>query len=121
MSFLSRITNLFTRGGRDDNLMQQGMAHASAHRPEEAIAVYDSLVQSKSTSAMVRCRALFNRALAHSALKNDKQAIADLEQVIAMAGVPENVLTAARNQLIRVRNRGDRVRTKEESRKGQTR
>ena len=120
MSFLSRITNLFTRGGRDDNLLQQGMAHASAHRPEEAIAIYDSLVNAKSTSLTVRSRALFNRALAHSALKNDKQAIADLEQVTTMVGVPENVLTAARNQLIRVRNRGERVRTKEETaRKGQ--
>lgn len=120
MSFLSRLTNLFTRGGRDDNLLQQGMAHASAHRPEDAIAVYDSLVKSKSTSVMVRSRALFNRALAHSALKNDKQAIADLEQVTTMAGVPENVLTAARTQLIRVRSRGDRVRSREETaRKGQ--
>jgi hypothetical protein len=119
MSFFSRLTNLFTRGGRDDNLLQQGMAHATAHRPEKAIAIYDSLVNSRSTSLTVRSRALFNRALAHSAMKNDQKAIADLEQVVNMPGVSENVQTAARNQLIRVRNRGDRVRNREETaRKG---
>jgi hypothetical protein len=120
MSFFSRLTSLFTRSGRDDNLMQQAMAHASAHRPEQAIAIYDALVGSKSTSPTVRARALFNRALAHSALKSDAKAIADLEEVTTMSGAPENVVTAARTQLIRVRNRGDRVRNREETaRKGQ--
>jgi len=115
MSFFSQLANLITRAGRDDNLLRQGMEHASANRPEKAIAIYDSLVQSKSASPTVRSRALFNRALAHSAMKNDEKAIADLEQVVNMPGVPENVLTTARSQLIRVRNRGERSRNREES------
>jgi hypothetical protein len=122
MSFFSRLTNLFSRSGRDDNLLQQGMAHATAHQPERAIVIYDSLVNSKSSGAIIRSRALFNRALAHSAMKNDQKAIADLEQVVGMPGAPENVLTAARTQLIRVRNRGERVRNREETaRKGRER
>jgi len=113
MSFFGQLANLFSRAGREDNLMQQGMAHATANEPEKAINIYDSLARSKS--ATVRSRALFNRALAHSAMKDDAKAIADLEQVIAMPGAPENVLTAARTQLIRVQNRGERVRNRNPS------
>jgi hypothetical protein len=46
-------------------------------------------------------------------MKQDAKAIADLEQVVAMPGAPENVLTAARTQLIRVRNRGERARNRD--------
>ena len=110
MSILSRLTNLFTRTGRDDNRLQQAMEHAHAKRPTEAIAIYDSLIDAKGTSPTVRARALFNRALAHSSLKDDDKAIADLESVVTMPGTPENVLSAARNQLVRVRNRMQRGR-----------
>jgi hypothetical protein len=87
---------------------------ASAKEPAKAIGIYDSLLNSKGTSATVRARALFNRALAHSALKEDAKAIADLEEVSSITGAPENVVTAARNQLIRVRNRVERHRSRSE-------
>jgi hypothetical protein len=110
MGFLGQLTNLFSRSGRDDIRLQQGMEHADAKRPAQAIAIYDSLVNSQGTSPTVRARALFNRALAHSSMKNDAKAIADLEEIVVMPGAPENVLAAARNQLVRVRNRAQRVR-----------
>jgi hypothetical protein len=110
MSFLSRLTNLVTRSGRDDNRLQQAMEHAESRQPAEAIAIYDSLIDAKGTSPTVRARALFNRALAHSSRKDDDKAVADLESVIVMPGTPENVLAAARNQLVRVRNRVLRAR-----------
>jgi hypothetical protein len=109
MGFLGQLTNLFSRSGRDDNRLREGMNHAHAKRPAEAIAVYDSLLNAKGTSSTVRARALFNRALAHSSMKDDQKAIDDLEEVLSMQGVPENVLAAAKNQLIRVRNRVQRV------------
>jgi hypothetical protein len=108
MGFLSRITNLLSRSGRHDNRLKQGMDHAHAKRPAEAIEVYDSLLSAGGVSSTVRARVLFNRALAHSMLKADEKAIADLEEVVALPGAPDNVLTAARNQLIRVRNRVQR-------------
>jgi len=108
MAFLDRLTNLFSRGGRDENRLRQGMEHAHEKRPAEAIEIYDSLLSSKGCSASVRARALFNRALAYSSLKDDAKAIADLEEVVALPGAPENVLSAARNQLVRVRNRVQR-------------
>jgi hypothetical protein len=113
MSILGRLSNFFSRGGRDDNRMQQAMDHAHAKRPGEAIAIYDSLISSKGTSPTVRARALFNRALAHSSMKDDEKALADLESVISMSGTPENVLNAARNQIVRVRNRVQRGRDRE--------
>jgi hypothetical protein len=114
MGLLTKLGNLFSRSGRDDNRLQQAMEHAKAKRPAQAIAIYDSLVSSKGTSPTVRARALFNRALAHSSLKADQKAIADLEEVVSMSGTPENVLTAARNQLVRVRNRVQRVHERAE-------
>jgi hypothetical protein len=112
MSILSRLSNFFTRTGRDDNRMHEAMQLAHLDRPAEAIPIYDALLNSKGTSSTVRARALFNRALAHSSLKDDAKAIADLESVVSMPGTPENVLAAARNQLVRVRNRVQRVRTR---------
>jgi hypothetical protein len=114
MGFLGQLTNLFSRSGRDDNRMRQAMEHAHAKRPTEAIAIYDSLLSSKGTSATVRARALFNRALAYSSLKEDAKAIVDLEKAATMPGAPENVVTAARNQLVRVRNRVQRVHDRAE-------
>jgi len=114
MSFFGRLASLFSRTGRNDSLLRQGMDHASANRPTKAIEIYDSLIDSKSANVTVRSRALFNRALAYSSLKDDVKATADLEEVVAMPGVPDNVITAARTQLIRVRNREERHRGRED-------
>jgi hypothetical protein len=108
MGFFGQLLNLFSRAGRDDNRLKQGMDHAHANRPEKALDIYNEILNSKGIGPVVRARTLFNRALAHSALKNDVKAIADLEEVLATQAVPENVLTAARNQLIRVRSRIER-------------
>ena len=105
MGILKKLANWFSRHGRDDNRLQVAMDHAHSKRPAEAIAVYDELVSAKGASSSLRARALFNRALAHSAMKNDAKALADLEAVLALPGVTENVLSAAREQIVRVRNR----------------
>jgi len=109
MGFLGQLANLFSRSGRDDNRLKQAMDHAHANRPEKAIAIYDSLLDGGTAGPTLQARALFNRALAYSSIKDDQKAIADLEKVVAMAAAPENVLAAARNQLVRVRNRVQRT------------
>ena len=108
MSFLSRLTGLFSRSGRDDGSLLEAMEHAKAKRPEKAMAIYDSLIASPQTRSEVKARALFNRALAHSSLDNDDKALADLERVLAMPNLPENIQNAAKAQLLRVRKRGER-------------
>jgi tetratricopeptide (TPR) repeat protein len=105
MGLLDRLANLFSRGGRDDNLLQQGLAHAKAKRPTEAIAIYSRLIDSSGTSSKARASALFNRALAYSSLDDDAKALVDLERVLALPDVPDNVQTAARSQLARVKRR----------------
>jgi hypothetical protein len=108
MSFFSRLVGLFTRSGRDDALLLQALEHAKGGRPEMALAIYNSLIDSPQSRQEVRARALFNRALAHSSLNDDDKAAADLEQVLAMPNLAENVQNAAKSQLVRVRKRAAR-------------
>jgi hypothetical protein len=91
------------------------MEEAHSKRPAEAIALYDALVNAKQTSPAVRAQALLNRALAYSSLKDDAKAIADLEVVVTLPGVSENIVRAARDQLVRVRQRVERGRTRTEA------
>lgn len=105
MEILNRLTNWFSRSGRDENLLNKAIELAKNKQPAEALAIYNDLLASPGTSTLTKARALFNRALAHSSLKDDARALADLKQLTAMPGVPENILTAARNQLVRLANR----------------
>jgi tetratricopeptide (TPR) repeat protein len=105
MGLLQRFANLFTKGGRDDQLLLEGLAHAKANRPEQALEIYNRLINSRDTSATTRARSLYNRALVYSALDKDNEAVADLEKVLAMPEAPENVQTAVRTRLARVRRR----------------
>jgi tetratricopeptide (TPR) repeat protein len=108
MGILSRLAHVFNKTGRDDALLLKGIEHAKAGRPQEAVQVYDTLIKASSSSDTVRARALFNRALAYSSLKNDSQAIADLNEVLSLPNIPENVRSSARDQLNRVRKRSDK-------------
>jgi hypothetical protein len=105
MNFLSRLQNWFSRSGRDENQMAEAMELAKDKQPQEAIKIYNELLRSTTATAETKARALFNRALAHSSMKDDAKAVADLKQLTAMQGIPENVRTAARNQLVRLQNR----------------
>ncbi|HZN35053.1 MAG TPA: tetratricopeptide repeat protein [Pirellulaceae bacterium] len=108
MNLISRLTGMFSRGGRDEERLRQAMEHAKANRPERAMQIYNSLVASTTTDREVRAKALFNRALAHSSLKEDQRALEDLSRVLALPNVPDSVTTAARSQLARVRKRSER-------------
>jgi tetratricopeptide (TPR) repeat protein len=105
MKLLSRITGLFSRAGRDEQQLSHAMDLAKAKQPEQAIEIYDKLLASVGTNTTTRARALFNRALAYSAMDKDERAIADLNAVLELTNLPENVQSAARTQLARVRRR----------------
>jgi tetratricopeptide (TPR) repeat protein len=105
MGILARLAGLFSKQGRDENLLQKGLAHAKSKRPQEAIAIYNRLIDAHDTSAATRASALFNRALAHSSLDDDDQALVDLERLLGLPDLPDNVQSAARSQLARVRRR----------------
>jgi hypothetical protein len=105
MGFLNQLGSMFTRAGREETLLDQAMEHAKAKRPEKALEIYESLLKSHSLGSSLRARVLYNRALVHSALKNDEQALADIEEVLKLPEVPDNVQTAARERLVRLRKR----------------
>ena len=105
MGIFTRLTGFLTKSGRDNDLLLQALEHAKAKRPEQAIAIYSKLVDAKSTSDTARARALFNRALAYSAMKEDEKALLDLERVLGLPNVPDNVMSAARDRLTRVKRR----------------
>lgn len=105
MELLNRLTNWFSRQGRDDNQLNTALELARAGDPAKAIEIYSELLKADSTSATTKARALFNRALAYSSLNDDPLAIADLKRLTSLADVPENVRTAARTQLVRLNNR----------------
>lgn len=105
MGFLGQLGSMFTRGGREEAQLDQAMEHAKAKRPEKALEIYNELLQSRTTSGSLKARALYNRALVHSALKNDEQALADIEEVLKLSDVPDNVQTAAKERLVRLRKR----------------
>ena len=108
MCFLSRLAGFFARGGRSNAMLLQGIEHAKAGRPEKALSIYNSLLESSSTGSVTRARAYFNRALAYSALNDDAKAVTDLQAVLAIVGLPENVQSAATAQLARVKRRSER-------------
>jgi lipoprotein NlpI len=106
MNVFARLARLFSRSGREEDILMQAINHAKAKRPEQAIAMHNSLLKREITREL-RARVLFNRALAHSSMKCDDLAQTDLEEVLAMPGVAENVQSAARAQLARVKKRGE--------------
>lgn len=109
MGLLSSLAGLLSRGGRDDNQLLEALEHAKAKRPDKALAIYNGLLAAPVTRPEVKARALFNRALAYSSLDQDDKALADLEKLLATPNIPENVQTAAKSQLLRVRKRAEKA------------
>lgn len=105
MNFLNRLLSVFSQSGRNDTMLQHALSLAKSNRPAEAVAIYSNLIRDSATSEVVKARALFNRALAYSSLNDDERAAADLQMLVTSNTTPENVRTAARNQLARIKNR----------------
>ena len=105
MGFFSRLAGLFSRGAHEDGQLLQGMHYAKTKQPEKAIQIYDSLLTTSSLTPTVRARTLFNRALAYSSMSDDERALADLQKALALPGLPENVQSAARAQVARIKKR----------------
>ena len=72
---------------------------------EGAIADYTAAIESPQIPNDVKAMAIYNRALAYSAIHEDDKAAEDLAALLEMPGLPENVKTAAQQRRERVRRR----------------
>ena len=107
MSFFSKIAGLFSRSSRGESLLLEGVEHSKAKRPEKAIEIFDSLLTTTTLSPAVRASALYNRALAYSAMDEGDKALVDLQKVITLPGCPDNVMTAAKTRMARLKKRAE--------------
>jgi hypothetical protein len=72
-----------------------------------AIVDYGAAIESPQIPHDVKAMAIYNRALAYSAIDEDASAAEDLAALLEMPGLPENIATAAQQRRERVRRRSE--------------
>lgn len=103
MGMFSGILSLF--GSRSpETRLKQGLDLAKSGKPEQAIKIYDELLESAKDDDL-RARILLNRALAYHAMSDESQAEQDFKLVIACHQASEGVRTTAREKLARVQKK----------------
>ncbi len=105
MSLLNLVKGLFSSRERGLYRYRSGMARAKRKDYPGAILDYTAAIQSLDPSSDVMAMALYNRALAYSAIDQHDKAAVDLTQVLATPGLPENVKLAAEQRRERLRRR----------------
>ena len=83
------------------------MAKAKNRDYDGAVADYSAAIGAPTIPADVKAMALYNRALAYSAMHEDAQSAADLAAVLQMPEAPENIRIAAQQRQERVRRRNE--------------
>lgn len=81
------------------------MAKATRHDYQNAITDYSAAIESTHIPPDVKAMAVYNRALAYSAIHEDAKAAADLADVLKMPGLPENIRIHAYQRSQRLRQR----------------
>jgi hypothetical protein len=81
------------------------MAKARNHDYLGAISDYTQAIKSAGIPPDIKGMALYNRALAFAALNEDQKAADDLAAMLKIPGLPENVVTQARQRRERIRRR----------------
>jgi hypothetical protein len=81
------------------------MAKARKQDYQSAIADYTAAIDSPNVPIDVKGMATYNRALAYAALQQDDKAAEDLAAMLKMPGLPEKVITEARQRRERLRRR----------------
>jgi hypothetical protein len=105
MNVLNWLTGHFSNRGKALSLYRRGMARARKHDHQGAIADYTMSIGMPDTPADVKAMVLYNRALVHMAIGNDRHGANDLDAVVAMDEAPVNVKTMARQKLVKLESR----------------
>ena len=105
MSILDWLKSKFSRRAKALARYRSGMAKAKKGDFAEAISDYSATLSAPGIPDDVLGMALYNRALAYSAIHEDEKAAEDLSKVLNMSGLPENIKVAASQRRERIRRR----------------
>lgn len=105
MSFIRWVQSWLSHRGRALSEYRSGIKKAGKHDYQGAIADYTTVIEGEDTPADLKTMAIYNRALAFSAIHEDDKAAHDLDTVLKMPGVSERVKTAVMRRRERIRQR----------------
>jgi len=105
MSFTRWVKSWFSKRGKTLAMYRSGMAKASQRDYDGAIAAYSAAINDPHIPSDVKGMAVYNRALAYSAIHEDAKAAEDLAALLELPGLPENIKTAAQQRRERIRRR----------------
>lgn len=105
MGLTGWLAGLVSRRSRALAMYRSGMAKARKRDYQGAIADYTTTINSPNVPIDVKGMATYNRALAYAAIEEDEKAADDLAAMLRMPGLPENVVTEARQRRERIRRR----------------
>src|SRR3954470_6546805 len=92
------LSSLVSRGGKAMFLYRGGMEKARRRDYLGAIADYSAAIESPQIPMDVKGMATYNRALAYAAVNEDQKAADDLAAMLKMPGLPEKIITEARQR-----------------------
>lgn len=105
MGFLGWLTGKFSRRGQSLSGYKAGMLKAKKGDFAGAITDYSATIDAAGIPNDILAMALYNRALAYSAVREDQKAADDLSKVLSMPGLPDNIKVAASQRRERIRRR----------------
>lgn len=108
MSFIAWMKSWFSHRGKALSLYRSGMAKANKRDYDGAIADYSDSIRAPNIPKDVKAMALYNRALAYSAIHEDEKSAEDLTAVLEMSGLPKNIKMEAQERRERIRRRNER-------------
>jgi tetratricopeptide (TPR) repeat protein len=108
MSLVGWFYSWLSHRGRALAEYRSGMKKADKHDYRGAITDYTAVIEGKDTPEDLKTMAIYNRALAYSAIHEDEMAANDLDQVLSMPKVSERVKTAVLRRRERIRQRAEK-------------
>jgi hypothetical protein len=108
MNVMRWLRDLITHRGKALSRYRAGMAKAKQGDFDGAIADYSAAIRAPDIPTDVKAMAIYNRALAYSAIHEDAKAAEDLAALLEMRGLSEAMRTAAHQRRVRIQMRDDR-------------
>jgi tetratricopeptide (TPR) repeat protein len=105
MTIFDWLKNRFSSRAKFISLYRNGMSKAKKGDFAGAVLDYTSAIDAAGISNDVLGMALYNRALAYSAIDESDKAAEDLTRALKIPGLPENIKVAAIQRQERIRRR----------------